>query len=98
MKTIITILTVLILSMPVMAESKKVIIDCKSGNNWIYIWRENSGWQVGESFPGRVVILDEERYIIAIGKEFNCGSPDSKAEFHYGLTSKVKETIKFDKY
>jgi hypothetical protein len=98
MKKLLIALTILIMSIPAMAEGKKVIIECKSGNNWLYVWRENTGWQVMEGFPGREVILEGERYIIAIGREFNCGSPNSKAEFKYGLTSKVKETIKFEKY
>jgi hypothetical protein len=97
MKALIAILTVLTLSMPAMAD-KKVIIECQNGDNWLYVWRSNTGWQVMEGFPGREVILDENRYIIAIGNKFNNGSPDSKAEFKYGLTSEVKEIIKFDKY
>lgn len=95
-KTLITLISIFtILTIPVC--SKNVIIECKNGDSWLYVWGEN-GWTCMEALPGREIELTGKRYIVAIGATFNNGSPDCKAEFKYGSVDQNSGVLKFEKY
>ena len=96
--TLIALISIFAMSLSIPAFSKQVIIECKQGNNFLYIWNDKTGWIAGEAFPGREIELTGKRYIVAISATFNNGSPDSKAEFKYGLVDENNGVLKFKKY